>query len=152
MKGKRAAFSAMIDEHGFNKGSVDIFDCDTDHSMNSDHFIQRIEDAVFGLRKKSGPSRRIPIVIDNGAGHNEFTDSTKPPKCSWRKDQVQTCLREHNIDFNIDLQKSELLQLAFVNLPRKEYKVDLMKAKMFDVEILRLPIKHCSFNPIELAG
>ena len=72
-------------------------------------------------------------------------------QCSWRKYQVQTCLREHKIDFNIDLKKNELLQLAFVNLPQKEYKVDLMKVKMFDVEILRLPIEHCSLNPIELA-
>ena len=70
-------------------------------------------------------------------------------QCSWRKDQVQTRLREHNIDFNIELKKSELLQLAFVNLPQKEYKVDL-KAKTFDVEISRLAIKHCSLNPIEL--
>ena len=75
----------MIDEHGFDKDSVDIFDCDTDHLMNSDHFVQWIEGAVFGLRKKFGPSRRIPIVIDNATGHNELTDSTKPPKCSWRK-------------------------------------------------------------------
>ena len=118
--------------------------------MNSDHFIQRIEGAVFGLRKKFGLSRRIPIVIDNATGHDELTGSKKSPKCSWREDQVQTCLREHNIDFNIDLQKSELHQLAFVNLPRKEYKVDL-KAKMFDVELLKLAIKHYSLNPIELA-
>ena len=140
----------MIDENGFDNNSIAIFDCDTDHSMNSDHFIQRIEGAVFGLRKKFGSSCRIPIVIDNVTGHHELTDSTKPPKCSWRKYQVQTCLCEHEIDFNINLQKSELLQLAFVNLTRKEYKVDL-KAKMFDVEISRLPIKHCSLSPIEFA-
>ena len=139
----------MIDEHGFDKDSFDIFDCDTNHAMNSDHFVQWIELAGFGLRKKFGPSGRIPIVIDNATGHNELTDSTKPAKCSWSKDQVQTCLHEHNIDFNIDLKKSELLQLAFVNLPRKEYKVDL-KAKTLDVEISRLAIKHCSLNPIEL--
>ena len=96
------------------------------------------------------PSRRSCIIIDNTTWHNEFTDSTKLPKCSWRKDQVQIWLREHNIAFNIDLKKSELLQLVFGNLPQKEYKVDL-KAKMFDVEILRLPVKHSSLNPIELA-
>ena len=140
----------MMDENGFDNDSIDIYDCATDHSMNSDHFTQQIEGAVFGLPKKFGPSRRIPIVIDNATGHKELTDSTKLPKYSWRKDQVQTCLGEHNIDFNIDLKKSELLQLAFVNLPRKEYKVDL-KAKTFDVKILRLAIKHCSLNPIELA-
>ena len=107
----------MIDENGFDNDSIDIFNCDNNHSMNSDYFVQWIERAAFGLRKKFGPSRRVLIVIDNATRHNEFTDSTKPPKCSWRKDQVQTCLREHNIDFNIDLKKSELLQLAFVNLP-----------------------------------
>ena len=144
------AISAMNDENGFDNDLIDIFDCDTNHLMNSDHFVQWIERAAFGLRKKFGSSRRIPIVIDNATGHNELTDSTKPPKCSRRKDQVQTCLHEHNIDFNIDLKKSELLQLAFVNLPRKEYKVDL-KAKAFDVEILRLAIKYCSLNSIELA-
>ena len=113
------AISAMIDENGFLNNSIDIFDCDTNHPMNSDHFVQWIEGAAFGLRKKFGSSRRISIVMDNAPGHNELTDSTKPPKFSWRKDQVQTCLREHNIDFNIDLKKSELLQLAFVNLPPK---------------------------------
>ena len=96
----------MIDENGFDNDSIDIFDCDTDHSMNSDHFVQRIECAAFSLRKKFGPSHRIPIVIDNATGHNELTDSIKPQKCSWPKDQVQTCLREHNIDFNIDLKKA----------------------------------------------
>ena len=132
----------MMDENGFDNDSIDIYDCATDHSMNSDHFVQWTKRAAFGLQKKFGPSCRIPIVIDNATGHNELTDSTKPSKYSWRKDQVQTCLREHNIDFNIDLKKRELLQLAFVNLPRKEYKLDL-KAKTFDVEILRLAMKHC---------
>ena len=144
------AIGAMIDENGFDNDSIDIYDCTTDHSMNSDHFIQQIEAATFGLRKKFGPSGRIPIVIDNATEHNKLTDSTKASKCSWRKNQVQTCLHERNIDFNIDLKKNELLQLTFVNLPRKEYKVDL-KVKTFDVEILRLAIKHCSLNPIELA-
>ena len=100
------AISAMIDENEFDNDSIDIFDCDTDHSMNSDHFIEWIEYAAFSVGRKFGPSRRIPIVIDNATGHNELTDSTKPPKCSWRKDQIQTYLREHNIDFNIDLKKA----------------------------------------------
>ena len=85
----------MIDENGFDNDTIDIFDCDTNHSMNSDHFVQWIERAACGLRKKFRPSRRVLIVIDNVTGHNELTDSTKPSKYSWRKDQVQTCFREH---------------------------------------------------------
>ena len=95
----------MIDENGFDNDSIGIFDGDTNHSMNSDHFVQWIERAAFSLRKKFGPSRRILIVIDNVTGHNELTDSTKTSKCSWPKDQVQTCLREHNIDFNLTSRK-----------------------------------------------
>ena len=143
------AISAMIDENRLDNGSIDIFDSDTDRPMNSDHFVQWIERAAFSLRKKFGPSRRICIVVDNATRHNELTDSKEPVK-SRRKDHVQTSLREHNIDFNTDLKKNELLQLAFDNLPQKEYEVHL-KAKMFGVETLRLAIKHCPLNPIELA-
>lgn len=32
-KGKRLAISAMINEEGFHKESVDLFTCDADHSM-----------------------------------------------------------------------------------------------------------------------
>ena len=133
----------MIDESGFDNDSIDIFDCDTNHSMNSAHFLQWIERAAVSLQKKSGTSCRMYIIIDNATIHNKLTNSTQPPNRSWRKDQVQAWLREHNVDFNNDLKKSELLQLAFDNLPRKEYKVNL-KAKMFVVEILKVPVKHYS--------
>ena len=42
----------MMDENGFDNHSIDIYDCGTDHSMNSDHFVQWIERAAFGLRKE----------------------------------------------------------------------------------------------------
>ena len=82
----------MMDENEFDNDSIGVYDCAPDHSMNSDHFIQHIEGATFGLRKKFGPSGRILIVIDNATEHNKLTDSTKPATCSSRKDQVQTCL------------------------------------------------------------
>ena len=148
LKGKRVTISTTIDENGFDNNSIDISNCDTDRSMNSDHFVQWRERTAFGPPKKFGRSRRIFIFVDNATWHNELTGSTKPAK-PWRQDQVQTSLREHNIDFNIDLKKGELLQLAFDNMPRKEYKVNL-KNKMFSVEILRLSVKHCSLNTIEL--
>jgi hypothetical protein len=148
--GKRVAISAMIDENGFDYASIDVFECDADHSMNSLHFIGWMEHAAFNLRKKFGPDRRICIVIDNAPWHNQLTDETKPPQRSWRKHKVEDWLREHRIDFDDNLKKSELLQLAFSNLPSKEFKVDVV-AKQFDVEILRLPVKHCSLNPVEYA-
>ena len=139
----------MIDENGFDYDSIDVFECDADHSMNSRHFVNWMERAAFNLRKSFGPNRRICIVIDNATWHNELTDETKPPKRSWRKLEVEAWLREHRIEFDVDFKKSELLDRAFNDLPPRKFKVDEV-AKKFDVEILRLPINHCSLNPIEL--
>jgi hypothetical protein len=44
-KGKRLAISAMINEEGFHKESVDLFTCDVDHNMviiKALHFILKI--------------------------------------------------------------------------------------------------------------
>ena len=46
--------------------------------------------------------------------------------------------------------KAELLELAFKNLPPREYVVDKIAAE-YDTQILRIPIKHCVLNLIELA-
>ena len=42
------------------------------------------------------------------------------------------------------------MELAFANVPPKRYVTNTI-ARAFDVEVLRLPIKHCVLNPIELA-
>ncbi|CAF4100217.1 unnamed protein product [Rotaria sp. Silwood1] len=77
-------------------------------------------------------------------------DDAKPPKRSWRKDQIQRWLDEHNIKYDVKLKKSELLEIAFANIPPKRYKTNAA-ANAFNVELIRLPIKHCTLNPIELA-
>ena len=69
----------MIAENRFDNDSIDIFDCDTDHSTNSYHFKRCIGRAAFGLRKKIWSSRRICIIIDNTTWRNELTDSTNLP-------------------------------------------------------------------------
>lgn len=118
--------------------------------MNSDDFVNWMEPTAFNLRRKFGPNCCICIVIDNAIWHSELTDETKPPKRSWRESEVQAWLQKHAIGFSDDLRKSEILQLAFDNLPPKEFRVDAM-AEIFNIEILRLPIKHCSLNPMEFA-
>ncbi|CAF3075827.1 unnamed protein product [Rotaria sp. Silwood2] len=45
--------------------------------------------------------------------------------------------------------KSELLELSYAYAPEKEYIVD-ETAKQFDIEIIRLPVRHCILNPIEI--
>ncbi|CAF1503163.1 unnamed protein product [Didymodactylos carnosus] len=46
--------------------------------------------------------------------------------------------------------QAELVELAVAYAPEKKFKVD-EAAKEFKVEMLRLPIKHCVLNLIELA-
>ena len=87
-KGKRLAISAMINEAGFRKESVDIFTCDEEHSMNSTHFTEWVEKAASYLPFLHGPIPRIVIIIDNATWHNELVDEIEPPKRSWHRDQL----------------------------------------------------------------
>ena len=48
------------------------------------------------------------------------------------------------------MKKSQLLELTLRNLPTKKLKIDEAAAE-FNVELLRLPDKHCTLNPIDLA-
>ncbi|CAF4698851.1 unnamed protein product [Rotaria sp. Silwood2] len=92
----------------------------------------------------------ITIIIDNASWHREVTDDTKPPQRSWRKQMIANWLNDHNVLYADDISKAELLQLVYANLSRKKYKVD-EEAKIYRINILRLPIRHCILNPIELA-
>ncbi|CAF1553235.1 unnamed protein product [Adineta ricciae] len=141
-EGKRLTISAMINENDFHKESVDIFACDEDHSMNSTHFIHWIEKFASHLRLLHGPSVRIAIAIDNATWHNELIDEAKPPKRSWRNDQLQQWRKEHELKYDTTLKKGELLQIAFSHIPPKRYKTNAV-ASLFNVELVRLPIKHC---------
>jgi transposase len=118
--------------------------------MNSAHFIEWIEKAASHLRLLHGSTPRIAIIIDNATWHNELAEESKPPKRSWRKDQLQQWLDQHGITYDAKFKKAELLEIAFANVPSKRYKTNAA-ANIFNVELLRLPIKHCILNPIELA-
>lgn len=70
-----------------------------------------------------GPRRRIAIVIDNATWHSELIERSKPAKRSMRKNEIVQWLKEHDITFDSTLTKSELLEIAALNKPSKEYKV-----------------------------
>ncbi|CAF1250886.1 unnamed protein product [Didymodactylos carnosus] len=59
-------------------------------------------------------------------------------------------LTARKIEFETYMTKAELIQLAFSNLPPKEFIVDKV-ANKYDIEIVRIPMKHCVLNPIQLA-
>ena len=149
-KGKRLAISAMINEAGFHNESVDIFTCDEEHSMNSTHFTEWVEKSTSYLRFLHGPIPRIAIIIDNATWNNELVDEIELLKRSWRKDQLQEWLEEYGIIYDTKLKKAELLEIAPSNVSPKRYKTNVV-ANVSNVELVRLLIKHCIFNPIELA-
>jgi transposase len=89
------------------------------------------------------------------------------PKRAWRKKLIIEWLKRHYVSVPTKTTKVELLELAFDNLPRKRYVVDEVAAN-HDIDIIRLvfalsniyllyknvfrlAVKHCMFNPIELA-
>ncbi|CAF3236218.1 unnamed protein product [Rotaria sp. Silwood2] len=147
--GSRIAISAMMNIDGIHLPTVDIFTCSKDHSVNSEYFLKWIETAAFRLRTDNGPQRRICIVIDNAPWHCELVDSCKPVKRSWKKDKIKQWLNNRSIHFDPLWSKAELLEIASVNRPMKRYKVNEI-AMEFNVEIVRLPVRHCCLNPIEL--
>ncbi|CAF0940224.1 unnamed protein product [Rotaria sordida] len=63
---------------------------------------------------------------------------------------IANWLNDHNVLYTDGISKAELLQLAYANLPKKKYKVD-EEAKIYRINILRLPNRHCTLNPTELA-
>ena len=140
----------MINKADFYKESVDIFTCDEEHSMNSTHFTEWVEKPASYLRFLYGPILRIAIIIDNATWHNELVNETEPPKRSWLKDQLQKWLEEHGIIYDTKLKKAELLEIASANVPSKRYKTNAV-ANVSNVELVRLLIKHCVLNTIELA-
>ena len=148
-KSKRMAISAMINEAGFHKESVDIFNCDEEHSMNSTHFTKWVGKAASYLRFLHGPIPRIVSIIHNATWHNELVDETEPPKRLWCKDQLQKWLEEHGIIYDTKLKKAELLEIAPANVPPKRYKTNAV-VDVSNVELGRLLINHCVLNPIEL--
>ncbi|CAF1231706.1 unnamed protein product [Didymodactylos carnosus] len=100
--------------------------------------------------KKKGEKNRIALILDNATWHFEESDGTKLPRRGSEKNILHEWLRKHKIVFDNLLKNSELLYLIHQNAPAKQYK-SYEVAKVYNVEIIRLPVKHCSLNAIELA-
>ncbi|CAF1449435.1 unnamed protein product [Rotaria sordida] len=66
-KGKRFGISALITPQGYHYDSVDIFACLEEHNMDSDQFVNWIEDSSRKLRILHGDAAKIAIVQDNAS-------------------------------------------------------------------------------------
>ncbi|CAF3934653.1 unnamed protein product [Rotaria sp. Silwood1] len=124
-KGPRLAISGLLGLNGFHLRSLDIFKCDEEHSMDNYKFVTWMESTASTLRSEHGTSAQIAIIIDNATWHNKLTPESEPPKRAWKKQLI--------VDWLIN-----------------QYIVDNVASK-YNIEVVRIPVKHCVLNPIELA-
>ncbi|CAF4776126.1 unnamed protein product, partial [Rotaria sp. Silwood2] len=114
----------MLSDRGVDKNTVNIFLCDENHSMNSTYFIGWLRKAAAHLRHKHREPTQNCIVLDNARWHNELCDDAKPPKRSWRKNQIEEWLTRRSIKYESLLKKAQLLELAIANAAPKKFKTD----------------------------
>ena len=151
--GKRLAISALLSNSGFHLPSLDIFECDENHSMGSNHFVAWIDRTSHTIRKELGKTNHIlylphsmhpflgkdatvALILDNARWHNRLTEETMPPKRSWKKQPIINWLDKHDLPFSDNMTKAKLLEVALDNLTPKRYVVDEV-AEKHNVQILR---------------
>ncbi|CAF2098836.1 unnamed protein product [Rotaria magnacalcarata] len=144
-KGQKLVISALLSNSGFHLTSVDIFKCDENHSMNSNHFVRWIDQTSSILRKQLGKDAKVLLVLDNVPWHNRLTEETMPPKRSCRKELISDWLMHRRVPLPTKATKAVLLQLAFANFPEKRYVVDEAAAAS-NVDILRLFFRSFDLN------
>ena len=95
--------------------------------------------------------RDCVVVIDKASYHNRFTEKSKTPKSNWRKERILTWLCEKGEDRATigSLIVPQLISLSKKYFVKKEHVVDEILAEK-NISVLRLPTKHCEYNPIEL--
>ncbi len=52
--GKRLAISALLSESGFHKETIDMFEYDENHSVDTTHFLNWIDRTASRLREELG--------------------------------------------------------------------------------------------------
>ncbi|HYT45209.1 MAG TPA: transposase [Methylomirabilota bacterium] len=86
--------------------------------------------------------------MDNAPYHSRVLD--KAPTSSSTKAVIKEWLEKHNVAYDPDCRKVELLDLVKQKKPRiPKYAVDQM-AREAGHRVLRLPPYHCQYNPIEM--
>ncbi|CAF4267675.1 unnamed protein product [Rotaria sordida] len=86
---------------------------------------------------------------NNPKWHYKLAPESEPSKRAWKKQLIADWLTAQKIKYKPYMTKVELMQLVFTHLPPKEFIVDKVATK-YNIEIVRIPVKHCVSNPIEL--
>lgn len=111
--------------------------------MNTQHFMEWFEQSLIPQL----PPQSL-IILDNAKYHNAVVE--KVPTKSSTKAVMKEWLDKHNIAYDAtDLKRDLFSKISAVNA-KTVYRTDEV-AHRFGHEVVRLPIAHCEFNPIELA-
>ncbi|XP_066969106.1 uncharacterized protein [Macrobrachium rosenbergii] len=147
-KGARLIILHAGSKEGFVQNAELIF-----KAVNDGDYHQQMNRFVFENWFKSQLLPNIPpssvIVMDNASYHSVATD--KPPTTADKKNTIKEWLIKKGADLTDDMQKCELLQLVKIHSARteKEYVIDKL-AREHGHRVVRLPLYHCQYNPIEL--
>ena len=153
-KGKRLIILGAGSEMGWIPNTTLIFQSKKDtgdyhDEMTGEHFEE-------WFREKLLPN--IPpnslIAMDNASYHSRIGEVL--PKASWTKSKMYEWLVYYNVTFSPHMTKKQLFPIIQDSVKRmglnnsNKYIVDEM-AHEAGHEVVRLPVAHCTLNPIELA-
>ena len=134
-------------KEGFVPGALLIYKAssatsDYHSEINGANFLKRMKEKLLpNLKTKSA------IIMDNASCHSVLTD--KCPTLSTRKADIQKWLRDHDIPFEDDLLRPQLLALAKLQKPGPTYLIDNIVSG-YGHEVLQLLPYHPDLNAIEL--
>ena len=146
-KGERLVIVHAGGKKGFVPNALEVWNAksnkgDYHNEMNGEMFLKwYTEKLLANLQEKS------VIIMDNASYHS--MQSEKNPTSSSRKADIQNWLRSHNIEFDNDMLRPQLLALAKAHKPPPKYVIDTLTRENGH-EVLRLPPYHPDLNPIEL--
>eukprot|EP00116_Pleurobrachia_bachei_P004120 sb/3464382/ len=167
-EGSRIIISGVVGIDGFVKGTELVFEgvkvaADYHSEMNATKFEEYIEYQVL-----PNLPRGSVLVMDLASYHNRVEEYTRKPTMSWTKERIRHWLEtQYAMDNGIDVlsdpvvfhscmmgwrdkktKKEELL--THVKPVAQQFCVDRILAEK-GITVIRLPARHCEFNPIELA-
>lgn len=147
-RGKRIVVLHCGSEDGWVDGALllsskNLKDCNVDYhdNMTSDMFEEWFRELIPKLHRNS------VIVLDNASYHSRQIQ--KVPNTSSTKATIQKFLLEHDLFYEDNYTKGQLLEVLRTGDFKKQYHID-EQAKTRGLTVLRLPPYHCIFNPIEL--
>ena len=89
------------------------------------------------------------IVLDNASYHNIRVEETVAPTSNSRKQVMIDRLNARSIPFPPQSRCIDLMNIIRARKPKPVFKTDVLAGEQGHF-VLRLPVRHCELNPIEL--